>query len=413
MHRHGYTWVALPLALMLRPWPFPAADWPQWRGPNRDGVVTTDAAPASWPERLQRRWKIAVGEGYSSPVLGAGRIFVLTRQQGKEVATSVEPERGKIVWQQSYPAPYQVNPAAARHGEGPKSTPVFHAGKLYTLGISGILTCWDAATGAVRWRKEFSKQFPETSPLYGTAMSPVVDHGVLIAHVGGHDNGSLTAFDAESGRVKWQWTGDGPAYASPIVVDLAGTRQVVTETQSNIVGVSAAAGQLLWKIPFTTDYVQNIPTPVVYHDLLILSGLAKGIMAVRVGGKSGAWSAETVWRNSTLSLYMSSPVIDGAVVFGFSHTRKGEFFAIDARTGGTQWTSAPRQADNAAVLTTGGNLILLKDDAELIVAKASGKAFELLRRYTVADSSTWAHPLVVRNGVVIKDATTLAFWSAD
>jgi outer membrane protein assembly factor BamB len=242
-------------------------------------------------------------------------------------------------------------------------------------------------------------------------MSPLVDRGLLIAHVGGNDDGALTAFDAVSGEVKWQWKGDGPAYASPIVADFNRTRQVITETQNNIVGVSASSGQLLWKIPFTTEYIQNIPSPLVYHDTVILSGLGKGIFAVRPSAKDGKWSAETVWRNADISLYMSSPVLEGDLIFGFSHYKKGQFFCVDAQTGATKWTSPPRQGDNAAVLISGGNLILLRDDAQLMIAKAGATGFEPLRTYTVADSPTWAHPLVLRNGVVIKDATRLAFWS--
>ena len=384
-------------------------EWPQWRGPHRDGALSAGDAPASWPEHLQVRWKVTVGEGHASPILARGRIFVFTRQQGNEIASSIDPASGKVIWQQSYPAPFKMHPAAVQHGEGPKSTPVFHDGKLFTFGISGILTCWDGDTGAVRWRKEF--QYREKWPLFGTAMSPVVDRGLLIAHVGGNDDGALTAFDAASGEVKWQWKGDGPAYASPIVADLGGTKQVITETQNNIVGVSASDGQLLWKIPFTTEYLQNIPSPLLYHELVILSGLAKGIFAVRPSAKDGKWSAETVWRNTDISMYMSSPVLEDDLIFGFSHYKKGQFFCVDARTGATKWTSPPRQGDNAAVLIGGGNLILLKDDAQLVIAKAVGSSFEPLRNYTVADSPTWAHPLILRNGVVIKDAGKLAFWS--
>lgn len=388
-------------------------DWPQWRGPHRDGVLSPVAAPASWPEKLKTKWKITVGEGHSSPIFAGGKIFVFTRQQGKEVASGIDPETGKVLWQQAYAAPYSMNPAATSHGEGPKSTPVFNEGKLYTFGISGILTCWDAAAGTVRWRKEFSKQYRQTSPAFGTAMSPIVDRGLLIAHVGGDGNGALTAFDAASGAVKWQWAGDGPAYASPIVAELGDSHQVVTETQNNIVGISAADGQLLWKIPFTTQYVQNIPTPLIYRDLLILSGLAKGIMGVRVGLKNSKWYTETIWHNTDTSLYMSSPVTTGDLIFGFSHYKRGNFFCLDAKTGVTRWTSPPRQADNAAVVVAGENLVLLKDDGELVVAKASGKAFEPLRHYTVAESPTWAHPLVMRIGVVIKDRDTLALWNVE
>ena len=387
-------------------------DWPQWRGPHRDGVIT-GVDPASWPERLHMRWKITVGLGHSSPILAGGRIFTLTRLQGKEVVSAIDPVNGKVVWQQSYPAPYTVNPAAFQHGDGPKSTPVFDDGRLYTFGIGGVLTCWDAATGAVRWRKDFSKQYRESSPLFGTAMSPIVDHDMLIAHAGGNDDGALTAFDAKSGDVKWRWTGDGPAYASPVILEAGGTRQVVTETQQNIVGVAEATGQLLWKIPFTTEYLQNIPTPLVHGDVLILSGIEKGIMGVRPELRDGKWITETLWRNTGLAMYMSSPVAQGGLVFGFSHYKKGQFYCIDARTGATKWTGPPRQGDNAAVLISGGSLVFLKDNGELIVAKAGGTSFEPIRTYTVAGSPTWAHPLVLRNGVVIKDAATLAFWSVE
>jgi outer membrane protein assembly factor BamB len=187
----------------------------------------------------------------------------------------------------------------------------------------------------------------------------------------------------------------------------------VTETQQNLVSVAAATGQLLWKIPFTTDYVQNIPTPLLYRDLVIFSGLANGIFAIRASATNGKWSTETAWRNDRTALYMSSPVLAGDLIFGFSHYKKGEFFCIDARTGATQWTSPPRQGENAAVLVSGGNLILLRDEGELFIAKASGKAFEPLRHYTVADSPTWAHPLVLPDGVVIKDKTTLALWGVE
>src|SRR5690349_704115 len=150
--RHKWLWFLLAILLSLAA---SAEDWPQWRGPHRDGSLNPASAPAAWPERLKLKWKIAVGEGHASPIFASGRIFIFSRQQGKEVASSIDPVNGKIVWQQSYAAPYTMHPAAVWHGEGPKSTPLFNDGKLYTFGISGILTCFDAATGAVRWRKDF------------------------------------------------------------------------------------------------------------------------------------------------------------------------------------------------------------------------------------------------------------------
>lgn len=399
--------LVLPLFAVLS---FAGGDWPQWRGPHRDGALTSFVAPKSWPETLKRKWTLTVGEGHSSPVFASGKIFVFTRQQSDEVLTCVDPELGKVSWRVAYPAPYKVNPAADSHGAGPKSTPVVYQGRVFTLGIGGVLSSFDAATGKAGWRKNFAGEFRETSPWYGTATSPVVDGGLVIAHVGGHDDGALMAFDAATGTVKWKWKGDGPGYASPIVVELAGKRQVVTETQQNIVGVAAATGELLWKIPFTTEFTQNAVTPLPYGDMLIFSGLSNGTRAVRASAKDGKWSTETVWHNKEMSMYMNSPVIAGDRVCGFTHRNKGQVFCLDARTGSTLLTGSPRQGDNAALIAAGDLLFVLKDDGQLLVASPTGTTFAPIRSYTVAESPTWAHPLILPGGLVIKDATTLALW---
>jgi outer membrane protein assembly factor BamB len=213
--------------------------------------------------------------------------------------------------------------------------------------------------------------------------------------------------------LKWSWKGDGPGYASPIAVELSGSRQIVTQTQKFIVGISAASGELIWQIPFETEYVQNIVTPVVYKDTLIFSGLDKGTMAVRVIRRGDKWATEQVWQNPQVSMYMNSPVVSGDHLFGLSHKRKGQFFCLDARTGETLWTSEGREGDNAAMLSAGEVLFLLTDNAELIVAKNDAKRFEPLKKYTVAASPTWAHPAIIGNRILIKDNSTLALLSLE
>src|SRR5262249_21289763 len=286
-----------------------ARDWPQWRGPGRDGIVDSFIAPRAWPEKLKTVWKVQAGIGHSSPVVAGNRVYLLSRQQEREVATCFDLDTGKVQWRDSYPIAYQMNPAAVTHGKGPKSTPVISDNKLYTLGITGVLSCYDAATGKLRWRREFSKQFKTTAPDFGTATSPMVWKGLVIAHVGGSDSGALTAFDAGTGEVKWSWNGDGPGYASPIIGDIDGTSQLVTQTQKSIVGFAADSGKLLWQIPFETEYVQNIVTPVLYRQTFILSGIDKGTLEVRPVRRANKWETEQVWYNPDVSMYMSSPVV--------------------------------------------------------------------------------------------------------
>jgi outer membrane protein assembly factor BamB len=381
-----------------------AEDWPQWRGPNRDGVVAGFTGPQAWPEKLTLKWKVEVGEGHSSPVVAGGKVYLHTRQGEREVVTCLAPDSGKVLWRESYDAPYTMNPAATRHGKGVKSTPVVSGGRVCTLGISGTLSCFDAQTGKPAWRKQSG---PAT---FGTAMSPVVERGLLIAHMGPQEGGALTAFDLQTGAEKWSWKGDGPAYTSPVVLDLAGARQVVTQSRGQTIGVNAATGELLWQLPYTTPYEQNIVTPVLYKDLLILSGLNNGVMAVKVVRRGAAYSAETVWQNKDVSMYMSSPVLKGDLLFGLSHRNRGQFFCLNAATGATLWTSEGRQGDNAAIVLAGSSLLLLTTESELIVANAGGKAFEAVRKYPVASSPVWAHPAVVGRGILVKDEKTLALW---
>jgi len=383
------------------------ADWPQWRGPNRDGAVASFVEPKAWPEQLTRKWKVDVGIGYATPILIGNRIFVYSRRDDDETLTALEAETGKAIWQSKYPAPYTMHPAAVRHEKGPKSTPTFANGKLYTLGMSGIVTAFDAATGKQLWQKPASVP----GPLYGTAMSPLVDRGLVIVHVGSHNQGALTAFDANTGAVKWSWTGDGPAYGSPIAADFDGTRQVIVFTQQNLVGVAAASGELLWKRPFTTPSTQNTITPILYGKTLIVSGLANAVTAFTVIKRGNEWATEDVWQNADVSMYMANAVLAGDAIYGMSQRNSGQFFCLDAKTGKTLWTSAPRQATNAAIVRAGGMLFLLKDDAELIVAKASASAFEPVKRYTVADSATWAEPVISSNRIFVKDHDSVALWS--
>jgi outer membrane protein assembly factor BamB len=380
-----------------------AADWPEWRGPHRDALVFEE--PKSWPEKLKLKWKTEVGIGHSSPITAAGSIYEFARQGDQETVLSLDPSNGKIRWKQQYAAPYKMNEAAVGHGEGPKATPVYANGKLYTFGISGILSAFDAETGKPLWRLDFSKQYKEGAPDFGTAMSPVVDKGLLIAHVGGTKLGALTAFDAATGVVKWTWNGDSPAYSSPIVVEMSGVRQVVTQSHSNIVGVAVDSGKLLWKIPFTTEYDQNIVTPVLYKDTLIFSGIDKGVFAVR--------NTQVVWKNKDVSMYMSSPVVSGDLLFGFSHLKKGQLFCLDARTGATLWTGPPRAGDNAAILASSRTLYALIPDGQLTIAKPTATGLNEIRRYEVAESPTWAHPVVLGDGVLIKDLKTIARWGVD
>ena len=386
-----------------------AADWPQWRGPNRDGKVVDVSLPQTWPKTLKEEWKVTVGIGHASPVVANGRIYVFARQGDEEVLLCLDSVTGKEVWRSGQAIAYEMHPAAVGHGKGPKSTPLVSKGKVYTFGITGILSCHDALTGKLKWRREFSKQYPNTSPWFGTAMSPVIDNGMLIAHVGGQDKGALTAFDAETGEVRWSNDVDGPAYASPLVVTLAGVRQVVNFTQKEFIGVDAATGKLLWKLPAKSQYEENAVTAVTYKDTLIISREGQGLSALRLMKQGAEIVPQEIWSNKENQMYLNSPVLQGNLLFGLSALKKGQFFAIDADTGKTVWQSPGRLGENAAILNLAGKVLLvLTNEAKLIVVPVNAKEYAPAAEYTVAKSPTWAHPVVMGKRILIKDETTLA-----
>jgi len=385
----------------------PSTDVTQWRGPARDGVVTGVPAPQTWPETLVQKWKVDVGTGYATPLVVGNRVYQFSRIGENETMTALDADSGKVTWQSGYAASFAMNPATKQHGPGPKSTPVFSGGRLYSIGMTGIVTAWDASTGKQLWQKPGSG--PEMQ--YTThAFSPLVDGDRVIFHVGGHDKGALTAFDLNTGTVRWSWTGDGPGYASPVVADLGGTRQVVVPTQTKIVGVDASSGALLWERPLVHQFVSNSITPVVNGQTVIVAGTGP-LLAFVVARRGAEWTTEQLWENTELPLRFTTPVASGDVLFGLSGRNSGQYYAMDAKTGKTLWTSEGRQAAHASVARAGDVLFSLESDGELVVARTSPTAFEPIRRYTVATSETWAQPAISGNRVFVKDVTSLTLWT--
>ena len=391
------------------------AEWTQWRGPNRDGQASALQAPAAWPEQLTQVWKIdGVGSGYAGPLVQGDSVFLHSRDDAKseEIVAKRRLSDGGVVWEQRYAAPYKPTSAAARHGLGPKSTPVLHDGRLFTLGISGTLSAFDAESGKVLWRKDFKSAFERTWPKFGVAMSPVVVHGKLIAHVGTDKDGALIAFDPQTGEEAWRWDEEGPSYVSPVVFTIAGREQIVTQSAEHTLSVDAETGEKLWSLPFTTPYTQNIMTPVMVDDLILFSGTRAKTSAVRASSSSGKWSAEEVWTTNDATMYMSSPVLHQGVLYGYTEKQAGNLFAMDPKSGEVHWRGPGRLGHNATLIAADGYLLTLTSDAELIVTRLGADAYQPLRTYSVADAETYGHPAVAGpRRLLIKDDRALTLWT--
>ncbi len=390
----------------------PSSDWLQWRGPNRDGVIPGFAAPAAWPEQLTQRWKIEAGLGYATPLLSGNRLYLFSRLGDNETMRAIDADGGKVLWTTAYPAPFEMNSAARPHGAGPKSTPVLVNGRLYSIGMTGIVTAFDAASGKQLWQKPGTG----TNPMYTShAFSPIVEGTQVIFHVGGHDKGALTSYDMATGNVRWTWAGDGPGYGSPMIATLGGTRQLVTITQAKLVGVDVSNGMLLWERPFVSGNFTNSITPIVYGQSVIGFGHGGPMTAITPVRKGGQWIAETAWE-AEMPGRMTNAVVMRDMMFGLTSRNAGQYFVLDPKTGKTLWTSEGRQAAQAAIQAAGDFAFSLENDGELVVMRVTPAGAEVLRRYKVAEGEgplgpTWTQPVIAGNRIFIKDVSTLALWT--
>lgn len=386
--------------------PVTAQDWSQWRGPARDGQVPVASAPASWPKSLRQLWRVEVGEGYSSPVVSQGRVFIHARQDPDEIVIAINLKDGKVLWQQKYPAGFQKNQYAVKMAKGPNSTPLVVGQRLFTLGVTGVLTAWDTATGRQLWRKDFSKTVDTSKLFCGTAASPLAVGNQLVVQVGSDiHGGQILSLDPATGESAWEWRGAGPGYASPVVIEVAGKQQVVTLTERSIVGLDAKTGTELWSLPFTDEWHENITTPVWTGSHLITSGTRQGTHAYEIKQTGDKWQATEVWANPDVAMYMSSPVYGDGLIYGHSARRKGQFVALDAKTGALRWATDGRDGDHASVLLTPGHVIYLTSDAQLIAARRGTTAFAVDHRYEVATAQTWALPVFLGSDLLVRDAT--------
>ena len=385
-----------------------AQDWPQWRGPNRDGKAIGFSAPATWPKELIQKWKVQVGSGDATPALVGGRLYVFARQEADEITRCLDAGTGKMLWQDKYAAPAVEGPDLG-HG-GPRSSPAVDNGKVVTLGVCGKVSCLDTATGKVLWRKD---DFPGAWPQFHTAMSPLIVDGMVIVHLGKEAQGAIVAYDLASGEAKWKWADEGPAYASPTLLSVGNTKIIATQTAKSMVGIGAADGKLLWQAPFAAQgMAYNAATPVIDGQTVIYGGQGRGTKAVRLERQGDRFAARDLWSNPDNSVAFNSPLLKNGLLFGLS--QRGRFFCLNARTGQTAWTETTGgRGDFGCIVDAGSVLLGLTATSQLTVFQPSAKAFTELAHFKVSAGQTYAHPVVVGSRLYVKDHDSVTLWTIE
>ena len=419
------VWRCVLLGAMLAVSSLPAGadDWPQFRGPGRDNKVTGFTAPATWPKELKQVWKVSVGNGVGSPVLADGKLYTFTRVGGDETIRCLDANTGKEIWADKYSVA-DVKLSGDSGYPGPRNSPVVGEGKVCTFGIGGRLSCYDAASGKLAWRHD-----TKGTPMFRTSTSPLIAEGKCILHTGKGSGfgkggakgtpgkGDLVAYDLSSGTETWKLEGEGPGYGSPVLATIHGVKQVVEQADESLLGVALADGKLLWKTPLQVGRYQT-GTPIVSGNVVICAGTAFAIE------KSGdTFVAKQLWRERPPATY-NTPVLKDGVLYGLAgEVAKGgaggkggggkgggratKLFAQDAKSGEVLWTDNAPRGECGAVLDAGSVMLLLSSDSNLVAFKPDRDEFKEVAKYKVADSPTWAMPIIAGKRIYVKDSDSL------
>lgn len=397
-----------------------AADWPQWRGPNRDGRVPPGApVPTTLPAELKSRWRIPVGEGFASPVVAGGASGALVcysdLQDGQEVVHAVEGATGKERWQTPLDRVFKDD-----WGQGPRCTPVLDGPRVFAQSCRGELQCLSSDTGRLLWRTNYVHDFGavfmgETGPAagatrHGNTGPPVVDGDHLIAQAGGLQGAGLVCFTKASGAVVWKSQNDTAGNAAPVLATLGGVRQVIAFTALGLIGVDAGAGTLGWRVPLNTRLGRHVTTPVVMNDLVIVGSYQLGLVAVKVTRDGATFRAEPAWTNKEAASNFASPVAAGEYVYGLGPRQN--VYCVEARTGQVAWSQpglvrAAGERAFATFIVMGKHILMLNDAGQLVLFAAHPARFEEIGR-TQACGVTWCAPAYADGNLYVRDTKTLA-----
>jgi outer membrane protein assembly factor BamB len=384
-----------------------AADWPQWLGPTRDGVSTETVVP--WKSAPKVLWRQPMGEGNSSPVVADGRVFLQAKVKDKdeEEVHAFDAKTGKPLWRTAYERPKFTS----FYGNGPRATPAVVGGRVYTFGITGMLSCFEAATGKQVWQVDTLKQFNAGNLFFGMSCSPLVGGNRVLVNVGGK-GASVVAFDKDTGEVLWKALDDKASYSSPIAFGEGKERQVVFLTQLGLVSLNPVDGSLFWRFPLKDELLESSTTPIRAGDILMATSITYGSVGLQLTTKGDKPDATEIWKNKTLTSYFSTPVPVGRehiyLVTGTPPTSvfakaKATLHCVETKTGKELWQKPNVGKYHASLLRTGDNkLLLLEEAGNLVLLDPDLKEYRELARSKVC-GETWAHPALSDGRLYLRD----------
>jgi outer membrane protein assembly factor BamB len=391
-HLRALLLTALCLSLLLGA---ASADWPQFRGPNRDGISPEAGVLRSWPGNGPKvLWKAPIGEGYSQV-----RLYTLYGQGNDEVAVALDAASGKQIWRVRVDRKF-----ISDQGNGPRSTPTVDGDKVFVLSASGKLAALKTANGQMVWQHDLPGEYGARPPGWGVSTSPLVEGNLLIVNVGGSGNKSVIAFDKATGKPVWTSGSDIAGYSAPIAITVRGVRQIIVFAGKSILSLSPKDGKLLWRSPWKTDWDVNAATPIFFppDKLFISSGYdtGSGLFQIRVAGNQV--SAVEVWKSRDMKNQFSSSVLHNGIIYGFDNAT---LKALDAATAEERWKQ--RGFGHGSLILAGGHLVVLSDRGKLALVEATPAGYRERGSAQVLEGKCWTAPALADGKLYVRNQEQL------
>ncbi len=381
----------------------PSAYWSDFRCPNRDGHYDERPIITQWPaDGLKPIWKHPIGGGYASFVIAGGRAFTIEQRGPQEMVTAYDVATGRELWTNAWTATFHESMG----GDGPRATPVWSAGRVYALGGRGELRSLDGATGTLVWRTNILEDSGAPNLQWGMSAAPLVVDDTIVVLPGGSKGQSVVAYDRRSGKRAWSALNDQQAYASPMLVTLAGVRQILVFSASRVMGLTPDRGDVLWEYPWKTDYDVNAGQPIVIGDnrVFVSSGYGAGAAVVEVTRQdSGVFQVREVWRNIRMKNQFTSSVLHEGFIYGMDESILA---CLDAGTGEVKWKGG--RYGYGQVLLASGHLIVLGEQGDLVLVRAAPERHQELARFPALEGKTWNHPAMSDGILLVRNINEMA-----
>lgn len=388
-----------------------AADWPQWRGPQRDGHFTGP----TWPDKLdtnhlRQTWRVELGPSYSGPVVSGGRVFTTeTKDKRIEVVTAFDRQSGQQLWRVEWPGALSVPFFAKANGDWIRATPACDGESLFVAGMRDLLVCLDVQSGKERWRVDFVKTLESPAPDFGFVCSPLLDDDFLYVQAGA----SFVKLNKRTGELVWRTLKDdggmwGSVFSSPTVATLQGQRQLIVQTRAKLAGVNPADGKVLWEQPVEAFRGMNILTPVVQGDTLFTSTYGGKTIGFKVARTDNKFTVTEAWQHKAQG-YMSTPVVIDGVAY--THLKSQRAMAIEVATGKELWTTSESFGKYWSLVASGDRVLALDQRGELLLFRANKEKFDLVDRRKLTNAETWAHLALADNQLLVRELNALAAYT--